>query len=127
MDYDAELLAHPLTPVGTTDDGLREYESDLFVGDAHEVGVSAYARDDTDLADRALPRLRGALARIDALLAALPSTAPAADLARVTVFGDRVGLVLWEHGVNNEFTAVFSVSSGGGYRFDGFGDLFAAE
>jgi|GEM_PF-1124274 len=99
--------------------GLVEFSSDLFPGDATELGLEVYAPDRTVLEQRVQPVLEDALAQLDSLAGGLGDLD--ADLTKVVLWGERLGLHFWSRGTNNEFTAVFVRDPL--WRFIGYGDV----
>ncbi|WP_104092507.1 hypothetical protein [Arthrobacter sp. GMC3] len=125
MNFATELQSHPLVGRAVTEEGLVEYECDLFPGTADELGVCVYAATAQELEHHVMPLLVSTLNRLDDLLTRLPGHD--ADLAVVTLWKGRLGLTFWERSINNEFVAIFvpTDSAGAGWQFIGFGDLFS--
>ncbi|MEZ3157058.1 hypothetical protein AB1K56_09035 [Microbacterium sp. BWR-S6Y] len=124
VDYAVELRNVAFGSGGLTDNGLIEFEADLFRGTTDELGICAYAASAAELTHEVLPILQNALRQLEHLKAAVPDDD--ADLAIVTLYEGRLGLTFWERTVNNEFVAIFSPDSTTltGWRYDGLGDLF---
>lgn len=125
MDYARELLCLPIVGGEVVEDGLIEFEFDLFRGTPHELAVCAYSPSTETMVRDVLPVLVGVLKQLDAMVKQIPTVD--ADLAVVTLWKGRIGLTFWERGVNNEFVAMFAIKphDSNNWFFTGFGDLFS--
>ncbi|MDF2046564.1 MULTISPECIES: hypothetical protein [Microbacterium] len=119
--YLAEFRRNELRREGEAN-GVVEYGCDLFRGEDRELGVWVSGPDRSSIDAEVVPLAEKALADLDRLVSLVPR--PPSRLATIAVSPGRVLLTFWEDGVNNEFTASFSlaaVASAPGWSFDGFG------